>query len=147
MTSWKDNVEPCLISVSIGNGSKSAGTKRELAELIPVQDGFVVGMHQNRGLQGAAQGGHAGDVIDVPVRQQHVLDPQLLRLNLVEHPTNLQAGIDDHSGHGLPAADEITIFAEQLVRENRDLQLLSERLGGSHPATISRDAGLITSGP
>src|SRR2546422_3564921 len=86
-------------------------------------------------------------MIDMPVRHQDALEGEPLLPQLPLYPVELQPGIDDQGGGGVAPANQVAVFAEELIREDRDVQLLPQRLSGCHPTLTSCEAGVRTWGP
>src|ERR1700716_767597 len=126
---------------------KARRHKRVLGDRSPVENGEVVGVHRDRGAGACVQGWHAGDVIDMAMRHQDVLEGQPFRIELLLYAVQLQTGIDDEGGRRVAPADQIAVFAEEIVGKDEDLELLAQRLHRSHPTPISQEAEVSTSGP
>ena len=81
------------------------------------------------------------------MRHQDALEGQALLPQLPFHPVELQPGIDDEGRGRVAPANQVAVFAEELIREDRDVQLLPEGLRGCHPTPTSCEAGVSTWGP
>src|SRR5207302_559147 len=123
-------------------GPKSAGNEGQPSELVPVEDGQIVRMHGDGGAGVLIKRGHAAHVIDMPVGHQDALDGESLLAQLPYHPVELQSGVDDQGSGGVSPANQKAVFAEELIRENRNVQLLPEGLRGGHPTLTSCEAGV-----
>src|SRR5205814_4343493 len=88
--------------------------------------------------------GHAAHVIDMPVGHQDAFDGEPLLAQLPYHPVELQSGVDDQGSGRVSPANQKAVFAEELIRENRNVQLLPEGLRGGHPTLTSCEAGVRT---
>src|SRR5437016_14561440 len=101
-------------------------------------------MHGDGGAGVLMKRGHAAHVIDMPMGHQDALDGEPLLAQLPYHPVELQSGVDDQGSGGVSPANQKAVFAEELIRETRNGQLLPAGLRVGPPTLTSSQAGVPT---